>query len=83
VIDVLKLHLDAAEEEAFISYLTVSLKELGLEQLVHYFLQRGRYNEVAHERSLLSRFLLTWLTTGHAGVQGSHFATFPGQARIP
>jgi len=45
VIDVLKLHLDAAEEEAFISYLTVSLKELGLEQLVHYFLQRGRYNE--------------------------------------
>lgn len=43
--ELFKFHLDAGEEEALVHFLTAKAKGPGLEQLIHFFLQRGRYVE--------------------------------------
>lgn len=50
--ELFRFHLDRAEEEALVHFLTAKAKGPGLEQLIHFFLQRGRYVEVSIRHSL-------------------------------
>lgn len=71
--ELFKFHLDKVEEDALVHFLTAKAKGPGLEQLIHFFLQRGRYVEVRNLFASVSALESMNIFLGYASLRGVNF----------